>query len=148
MAFSPAELVELNAAICSAALDVADLNASAARVYVDRTGPEFGTVGRVEGVGAIAEIDLELIARLEVQVGEVEHQQLGAAGRSGRAERRQPRPNRLRRAQHLKRAGNVRHLGPPLRAARRYLLYFDGDASRTQSGGGVYGGNGDRAVRR
>ena len=43
----------------------------------------------------------------------MEHQQLGAAGRRRRAERCGPGPDRLRRAQHLKRAGDVRHRRPP-----------------------------------
>ena len=56
VAFSPAELVQLNAAVGRAAFDVGDLNASAGGVDVDGPGPEFGTVGCGERVRGVAEL--------------------------------------------------------------------------------------------
>src|SRR4029077_5275102 len=123
--------VEVNAPIRRAALDIGDLYAARKGVDVNRPGPERRSIRRREGIGTVAEVDLKLVAGLEVQVGEVKHQQLRATGRRGRAERGGARTYFLGRAQHLKRARNVRHRGPPY--ARRGAICSTSMETPTES---------------
>ena len=94
MTFTSAKHVEVDAALGAPTLDVGDLNASRKDVDVNRPGPERRSIRCRESIDPIAELHLKLISRLEVQVGEVKHQQLRATGRRRRIECGGARPDR------------------------------------------------------
>src|SRR5216684_4183295 len=88
-----AVLIQLHTSRGRPGRDVGNLHASRKGVNIDGPGPESGAVGSRKLVHVVAQVHLQPVARLEVEVLEVKHQQFCSSRRGRWIERRCARPD-------------------------------------------------------